>query len=282
MNAPLQRASTTLGWRTSRQSGTLRLTARQTGPEFQGITATTSAGSSGAPPRFQKINVQVGFAAPGAVPSETLENVPREAEMFVRIFNGFGWDDPSEGSVQEGLREFYDYSGTRPLIDLPLGLGATATGILRIVSNRADWPLASAELVAEGDGSNAATLILTHRDVAWSKGALLRQTWRRIPRDPAGLAATLRGTAAGYDYAAVARSMAAPDYLLEPWNMFTVLPAQGEGSLATGAGAPVVVSSYKQGTSTGEHRCTAAVADFDRRPSDGEAALVEISASGPR
>jgi len=141
---------------TSQANGTVSFLSLQSGSALQGAKVTVADTTFSEPKAAASLcDVTVDYPAKTGLPQETWVGVPRSVEPFLDVLNGKASDDSADPAVLAGMRQCFDFTGTRPVAFAPIE-GNGGASLAAFVSARADIPLTSAALTRNGDGGSVA------------------------------------------------------------------------------------------------------------------------------
>jgi large repetitive protein len=161
----VSRLTVAVGWQqlsaSEQPAGSVRFVARQAGPKMRGATIAVSdvtfGSGDGAQPQPDLCEIVVSCPEGSGLPNETWSGVPRDVRVLPAVLGGGASDDAADPAVADGQTPFFDFSGTRPVVRIPLALDGDAgeddrgRPRLTLATSRADLPLAAAEVTANGD-----------------------------------------------------------------------------------------------------------------------------------
>ena len=170
-----------------------------------GVLQTTFAGPAAADLR----DVAISYPATLGIAAETWVGVSAEVGAFTAILNGQATDDPADPAAKSGQRAFFDFSGLRPLVRLPVTSPSGEAAAVQVVSALPDVALQGLTVTATGPTLSFAFSFRTAGHTA------VTVTWAQVPATLAAYADLFDGIAAVKTYAYPPDPTATPLWVLD-------------------------------------------------------------------
>lgn len=128
---------------------------------------------------------------------ETWKGVPRSVQILADVLAGNTVTDPADARLRTGACSYYDATGTRPAVHLPLPGSPLLADIAVVSRDIARLPLQSVAISDAATGLVDVTMAFT--PIRWS-GKTLSVSWPAVPRRVGVFLDTLAGLSSSYDY----------------------------------------------------------------------------------
>ena len=256
-DARSSRAKVDLAWRTegleAMQSGRLELVALQTGLTMSPLGVTVSKSPAGENLR----SVEIVYPPTAELPNELWRNVSAQLSAFAAALDGNASDDTSDPDVLQGTKVFFDFSGKRPLVSVPLaGSDAAASPSCLFISERDDFALGEVKVEQNGGTSNVS---LTFRQ---GDAATARIAWTKVPNEARGYPDIFAGIAGSQLYAYPDEASNTSLFALATDSRFDSVPVL----IFPSPGAPNRREMTVKVTVTGPERCAVTFTGAEPNP----------------